>query len=68
MKGDVINFVRNIDNNWIEGELKGRTGLVPRNYIKKIANNWLIYLTLFDSNVLILVNNKSTFEPTLWNL
>lgn len=39
MKGDVINFVRNIDNNWIEGELKGRTGLVPRNYIKKIANN-----------------------------
>lgn len=33
-KGDLINVRRQIDANWYEGELHGRTGLFPYNYVE----------------------------------
>lgn len=33
-KGDLINVRRQIDANWYEGELHGRVGLFPYNYVE----------------------------------
>lgn len=33
-KGDLINVRRQIDANWYEGELHGRSGLFPYNYVE----------------------------------
>ena len=32
-KGDIIFIRRQVDNNWLEGELNGRIGIFPANYI-----------------------------------
>ena len=34
VKGDIITLTRTIDDNWLEGELKGRTGILPVQYIE----------------------------------
>ena len=33
-KGDAVNIVRQIDNNWYEGEHRGRTGIFPISYVE----------------------------------
>ncbi|XP_071954333.1 endophilin-A1-like isoform X2 [Antedon mediterranea] len=35
-EGDIITVTSEIDDNWIEGELDGRSGFFPRNYIEMI--------------------------------
>lgn len=33
-KGDIINVRRQIDPNWYEGEIQGKIGLFPYNYVE----------------------------------
>lgn len=33
-KGDIINVRRQVDKNWIDGELNGRRGIFPQNYVE----------------------------------
>uniref|UniRef100_A0A1A7YD95 Osteoclast-stimulating factor 1 n=1 Tax=Iconisemion striatum TaxID=60296 RepID=A0A1A7YD95_9TELE len=35
-KGDAVNIIRQIDNNWYEGEHRGRVGIFPIAYVEKI--------------------------------
>ena len=35
-EGDVIDIISVIDENWIDGELSGRKGYFPANYVEKI--------------------------------
>ncbi|CAL8272146.1 unnamed protein product, partial [Gadus morhua 'NCC'] len=38
-KGDAVNIVRQIDNNWYEGEHRGRTGIFPISYVEKMPSS-----------------------------
>jgi hypothetical protein len=31
--GDVIEVIREIDENWMEGTMKGRKGIFPKNHV-----------------------------------
>lgn len=33
-KGDAVNIIRQIDNNWYEGEFRGRVGIFPMSYVE----------------------------------
>lgn len=33
-KGDAVNIIRQIDNNWYEGEHRGRVGIFPISYVE----------------------------------
>lgn len=33
-KGDAVNIIRQIDNNWYEGEHRGRVGIFPMSYVE----------------------------------
>jgi hypothetical protein len=49
-KGDLIRIRRMIDHNWYEGEMLGRVGIVPVNYVEVsmiLANRFLIFLYAF---------------------
>eukprot|EP00126_Sphaerothecum_destruens_P007742 Sdes_comp19970_c0_seq1m12533 len=35
-EGDIINMHRQLDSNWYEGELNGRVGIFPTNYVEMI--------------------------------
>ncbi len=35
-KGDIITVTQQVDGGWWEGELNGRTGWFPSNYVKEI--------------------------------
>ncbi|KAG5848314.1 hypothetical protein ANANG_G00097180 [Anguilla anguilla] len=35
-KGEVVNIIRQVDNNWYEGELRGRVGIFPIAYVEKL--------------------------------
>ncbi|XP_046354990.1 growth factor receptor-bound protein 2-like [Haliotis rufescens] len=35
-KGDVLNILEKVDDNWWRGELNGNEGLVPANYLKEM--------------------------------
>lgn len=36
-KGDAVNIIRQIDNNWYEGEHRGRIGIFPMSYVEVSA-------------------------------
>ncbi|XP_038220079.1 uncharacterized protein LOC119838284 [Zerene cesonia] len=38
-KGDIIHVRRQIDNNWYEGEIHGRVGLFPYNYVELLKGD-----------------------------
>uniref|UniRef100_H3CNU1 Osteoclast-stimulating factor 1 n=1 Tax=Tetraodon nigroviridis TaxID=99883 RepID=H3CNU1_TETNG len=37
-KGDAVNIIRQIDNNWYEGEFRGRVGIFPMSYVEKMPS------------------------------
>ncbi|XP_056891113.1 sorbin and SH3 domain-containing protein 2 isoform X14 [Takifugu flavidus] len=37
-KGDAVNIIRQIDNNWYEGEFRGRVGIFPLSYVEKVPS------------------------------
>lgn len=37
-KGDAVNIIRQIDNNWYEGEFRGRVGIFPMSYVEVSAH------------------------------
>ena len=41
-KGDVIKLVRQVNQDWLEGTLEGRTGILPLSYIKVGAKSGYI--------------------------
>lgn len=41
-KGDIINVRRQVDKNWIDGELNGRRGIFPQNYVE--VDNFCLFL------------------------
>ncbi|XP_070829765.1 sorbin and SH3 domain-containing protein 2-like isoform X11 [Chaetodon trifascialis] len=38
-KGDAVNIIRQIDNNWYEGEHRGRIGIFPMSYVEKMPSS-----------------------------
>uniref|UniRef100_A0A668SKP2 Sorbin and SH3 domain containing 2a n=1 Tax=Oreochromis aureus TaxID=47969 RepID=A0A668SKP2_OREAU len=38
-KGDAVNIIRQIDNNWYEGEHRGRMGIFPIAYVEKMPSS-----------------------------
>ncbi|XP_007549652.2 sorbin and SH3 domain-containing protein 2 isoform X8 [Poecilia formosa] len=38
-KGDPVNIIRQIDNNWYEGEHRGRVGIFPIAYVEKMSSS-----------------------------
>ncbi|XP_054912559.1 sorbin and SH3 domain-containing protein 2 isoform X5 [Poeciliopsis prolifica] len=38
-KGDAVNIIRQIDNNWYEGEHRGRVGIFPIAYVEKMTSS-----------------------------
>ncbi|XP_028446732.1 sorbin and SH3 domain-containing protein 2 isoform X1 [Perca flavescens] len=38
-KGDALNIIRQIDNNWYEGEHHGRVGILPISYVEKMPSS-----------------------------
>uniref|UniRef100_A0A667W8K7 Sorbin and SH3 domain containing 2 n=1 Tax=Myripristis murdjan TaxID=586833 RepID=A0A667W8K7_9TELE len=37
-KGDAVNIIRQIDNNWYEGEHRGRVGIFPISYVERMPS------------------------------
>nr|XP_046274326.1 mucin-12-like isoform X6 [Scatophagus argus] len=38
-KGDAVNIIRQIDNNWYEGEHRGRIGIFPMSYVERMPSS-----------------------------
>ncbi|KAM3623883.1 uncharacterized protein V6R79_016629 [Siganus canaliculatus] len=38
-KGDSVNIIRQIDNNWYEGEHRGRIGIFPMSYVERMPSS-----------------------------
>jgi hypothetical protein len=38
-KGDVIHILRKIDHGWWEGELRGKIGIFPANFVEEIPSS-----------------------------
>ncbi|XP_070772190.1 sorbin and SH3 domain-containing protein 2 [Enoplosus armatus] len=38
-KGDAVNIIRQIDNNWYEGEHRGQVGIFPMSYVEKMPSS-----------------------------
>ncbi|XP_032357102.1 sorbin and SH3 domain-containing protein 2 isoform X4 [Etheostoma spectabile] len=38
-KGDALNIIRQIDNNWYEGEHRGQVGILPISYVEKMPSS-----------------------------
>lgn len=36
--GEIVNLIRHVDNNWIEGEVDGKKGIFPANFINIIVD------------------------------
>ena len=46
-KGDIMVVKRQIDKNWIEGEINGRTGIFPTNYVEARSNSLFMLVIAF---------------------
>lgn len=42
-KGDFVVLVRQVDENWYEGQVKGSQGFLPSNYVE-VSNFWFYIL------------------------
>ncbi|KAM8880202.1 sorbin and SH3 domain-containing protein 2 isoform 5-T5 [Spinachia spinachia] len=38
-KGDAVNIIRQIDNNWYEGEHRGQVGILPISYVERVPSS-----------------------------
>ncbi|XP_077965397.1 sorbin and SH3 domain-containing protein 2 isoform X7 [Gasterosteus aculeatus] len=38
-KGDAVNIIRQIDNNWYEGEHRGQVGILPISYVERMPSS-----------------------------
>lgn len=57
-KGDAVNIIRQVDNNWYEGEHRGRIGIFPMSYVEVCADLTMqskqkkkIFVALFQFDV-----------------
>lgn len=53
-KGDLIQIRRQVDDHWYEGEVHGKVGIVPINYVDV---SWSIFLLIFSLIVRFLFEN-----------
>ena len=49
-KGDIIDLTHTIDDNWLEGTLEGRNGILPSAYVK-VANALILSESRFQFNL-----------------
>lgn len=54
-KGDIINVRKQIDSNWYEGEVHGRIGLFPYNYVEVNLNFYFLHLDSLLKNTAYLI-------------
>jgi len=68
-KGDAVNIIRQIDNNWYEGEHRGRVGILPISYVEvslRTVHILMSTLTTFScvtSPSFVSLFNTHTFTP-----
>lgn len=46
-KGDAVNIIRQVDNNWYEGEHRGRIGIFPMSYVEVCVQFENVNLNIF---------------------
>lgn len=54
-KGDIVYIIRQVDQNWYEGEHHGRVGIFPRSYVEVGSFGFTLFLVGSDK----LLYNKS---------
>lgn len=45
-KGDIVYIIRQVDQNWYEGEHHGRVGIFPRSYVEVCGLSLSLCLTV----------------------
>lgn len=55
-EGEIVNLIRHIDSDWIEGSIDGRKGIFPANYVNIVID--CNYEGAFKNNELGLIENR----------
>lgn len=50
-ENDIVTLIQHIDEQWIEGELDGKIGVFPANYVEIVVDCPYAYLTDVDTNL-----------------